>query len=120
MRSKKKQRVESTIKVWFQLVDSTGNSYNGTTADKVSLSTDADVIDFRDAVKGKHSNKLASVDADELVVYRNSTSFEMRSDSQFKEEPLEEESPIDSLGGSKTDALIVVVPLAHGRSHQGF
>jgi hypothetical protein len=47
--------------VWFLLLDAaTGEPYKGTTADKVALSSTADVADFRDAVKTKHSNKLSS------------------------------------------------------------
>jgi hypothetical protein len=107
---KKKQRVESTIKVWLQLVDSTGSSYKKTTATKVSLSADADVIDFRDAVKAELSNKLASVDADELVVYRNSTSFEKTRDTQNKEESLWVSHLI------RTDAILYLSPFMHLQS----
>jgi hypothetical protein len=69
-----------------ELTDPRVDPYKGTTATKVSLSTDAVVIDFRDAVKAKHSNKLASVDSDELVVYRNSTSFVKTRDLQYKDQ----------------------------------
>jgi predicted Ser/Thr protein kinase len=65
---------------------------------------------FRKAVKAELSNKLASVHSSELLVYRNRTSFEKRGDVRNKEEPLEEDSPMDSLGVSKKDALIVMVP----------
>lgn len=65
--------------VWFLLVDSaTGQPYKGTTADKVAVSSTADVADFRDAVKAKYSNKLSSVDAGELLVYENKTAFDKR------------------------------------------
>jgi hypothetical protein len=40
--------------VWFLLLDSaTGEPYKETSADKVSVSSSADVADFRDAVKKK-------------------------------------------------------------------
>jgi hypothetical protein len=70
----------STSNVWVQSVDSTGDPHIGTTATKVSLSTDADVDDYCDAVKGKHSNTLNSFDASTLLVYRNRLSFEKRRD----------------------------------------
>jgi hypothetical protein len=91
--------------VWFIIVDSNGVPYKKTTADKVSVPSCADVADFRDAVKVKHSNKLSSVDAADLHVYKNKPAF-----VEGMEERLEEDSVIDGLGKSKKDALIVVVP----------
>jgi hypothetical protein len=63
---------------WFILVDSNGVPYKSTTADKVSIPSCADVADFRDAAKTKHSNKLSSVDAAELLVYKNKAAFDKR------------------------------------------
>jgi hypothetical protein len=82
----------------------------GTTATKVSLPTDADVDDFRDAVKGKHSNKFASIPASSLVVYKNRASFEKTRDPENKEEPLKSSDCIHGLGKTLEEALIVVVP----------
>jgi energy-coupling factor transporter ATP-binding protein EcfA2 len=90
--------------VWFLLVDSvSGESYKRTNADKVSLDASADVADFRDAVKAKHSNKLSTFDAADLLVYKNKAAFDE------KQEPID---PTESLGllGSKQDMLVVVVP----------
>jgi hypothetical protein len=72
------------------------------------------VDDFRKAVKAELSNKLASVHSSELLVYLNRASFEKTRDLRYKEEPLEEDSLVDRLGGSKKDALIVVVPTNTG------
>ena len=97
--------------IWYLLLDSTtGQPYKGTTADKVFLSSQADVADFRKAVKAENSHKLSSIDAADLLVYKNKTSFDKRNSDNEKEEPLEEDSYLDDLGKSKKEALIVVVP----------
>ncbi len=58
--------------IWLLLIDSaTGLPYKGTSATKVSVGASADLDDFRDAVKAKHSNKLSSFDAADLLVYKN-------------------------------------------------
>ena len=91
--------------VWFQLYHSaTGEPYKKTTADKVAVFSSADVADFREAVKTKHSNKLSSFDAADLLVYQNKAAF-----VDGKREPLD---PTESLGllGSKEDMLVVAVP----------
>jgi hypothetical protein len=105
--------MSAPLLIWFQLFDAaTEDPYKGTGADKVAVSSTADVADFRKAVKAEYSNKLSSVDAGELLVYKNKTSFEKRNASfdDGKEEPLEEDSLLDGLGRSKKEALIVIVP----------
>jgi hypothetical protein len=103
----------STIKVWFRLVDSIGSSYKGTTTDKVSLSTDADVIDFRDAVKAKYSDSvLLGIAASQLLIYKNRATFEETRDLQHKEEPLKSSLSVVHLGETEEHALIVVVPMS--------
>jgi hypothetical protein len=99
--------------VWFLLLDSaTGEPYKKTTADKVAVSSSADVADFRDAVKTKHSNKLSSFDAADLLVYKSKAAFDKRNApvDEGKEEPLEEDSFINGLVSSKKEALVVAVP----------
>ena len=65
--------------VWFLLLDSaTGLPYKGTSATKVSLPPTAVIAQFRDAVKAKHSNKLSSFDAADLLVYKNKAAFDKR------------------------------------------
>ena len=103
----------SSSLIWFLLLDSaTGEPYKRTTADKVSVSSSADVADFRDAVKVKHSNKLSSVDASQLLVYKNKASFDKRNSQNGKEEPLEVDSLVDGLGETEEEALIVAVQVS--------
>ena len=97
--------------VWYLLLDShTGEPYKETCVDCVSLSPACVIDQFRDAVKAKHSNKLSSFDADDLLVYRNKTAFVGR-----KEEPLD---PTESLGllGIKDDMIVVAVPSSRSSS----
>jgi hypothetical protein len=99
--------------VWFLLLESaTGKPYKGTSADKVAVSSPADVADFRKAVKAEHSNKLSSFDAADLLVYQNKAAFDKRNAAvdEGMEEPLEEDSFINGYGASKKEALVVVVP----------
>jgi hypothetical protein len=96
---------------WFQLADAvSGQILEGSTADKVSLPDGSDVADFRDTAKVKCSNKLSSVDSNNLLVYKNRAAFDKRNDDEEKEEPLEEDALISGLGLSKKEALIVAVP----------
>jgi hypothetical protein len=100
--------------VWFELVDSvTGNPYKATSVSSILRSSIAvPVIDqFRDAVKAKHSNKLALIDAADLVVYKNKAAFDKRNATidDEKEKPLDPMDSLDELG-NKEDKLVVVVP----------
>ncbi len=104
----------STKYFWFLLLDSaTGQPYKGTTADFVSLSPGAVVAEFRDAVLSKNPNKLAGVDASDLLVYKNKAAFDARNLTavdEGKEEPLKASSNLDGLGETEEGALIVAVP----------
>jgi hypothetical protein len=67
--------------VWFLLLDfATGKPYKGTTADKVSVSSLADVADFRDAVQLKYDkpNYLKDIPSSALLVYKNKLAFDKR------------------------------------------
>jgi len=102
--------------VWYLLVDSsTGEAYKDTSADKVSVHSEADapdVVQFRDEVKKKNPNKLIGIVPAQLIVYKNKDAFEKRnSDGQDKQEPLQADSCVEGLGKSVKEALIVVVPL---------
>lgn len=111
--------------VWFVLLDSaTGQPYKGTTADKVAVSSSADVADFRNAVHLRNPNKLASVDAADLLVYKNKATFDAGStathgeNKDMKKEQsqslhLKSSCSLSGLGETEEDALIVVVPSAH-------
>jgi hypothetical protein len=93
----------NTRLVWFLLVDSDGLPYKGTSPTKVSVPSVADVDEFRSAVKAKHTNKLASVDAADLKVSKNKIAFDGN-------EELEVDVPIGELGSSAKDPIIVLVP----------
>ena len=97
---------------WFLLLDSaTGVPYKATSADKVAVTSPADVADFRDAVKAKHANKLSTVDAADLLVYKSKAAFDKRNAAadDGKQEPLKSSCLLDGLGITEEDALIVVV-----------
>ena len=84
-------------------MDSQGQPFKNSSCQSVKLSSNDIVDDFRDAVKAENPNKLSSVDASSLLVYKNLDSF------MKKEEFLEEDTGLDELGSSKKDALIVLV-----------
>ena len=65
--------------VWFHLYDAaTGLPYKGTSCDKVSVSSFADVVDFRDAVHAKNSSILTGITSSQLLVFRNKEAFDKR------------------------------------------
>ena len=106
----------STTKFWFRLLDVvTGQPYKGTsTADFVSLPPGAVVAEFRKHVHRENSNKLAGVDASDLLVYENKAAlFDNRSAAQNegKVDPLDPTQSVDGLG-SMEDMLVIVVPLS--------
>jgi hypothetical protein len=104
--------------VWFVLVDSvTGEPYKGTSADKVAVSSSADVADFQKAIKNNDKEDgeaavLTSFKSSQLIVYKNKTAFEKRNATvdQEKQEPLKPSCKINGLGTTEEDALVVVVP----------
>jgi hypothetical protein len=85
---------------WLQLVSEDGKALTSATSVAVDVE---DVDTLRDAVKLKCPNNLANVDAADLTVFENRAKYDAN-------EALEEDSPIGSYGGSKNEALIVVVP----------
>ena len=104
-------RMSSPSLIWFQLIDSeTGLAYKNTRSVKTKLKASADVDDFLNAVKTKYPNKLATVDAGELLVFKNKAAFDKRNADVGKEFPLEEDADVARLGKSKNEDLIVVVP----------
>jgi hypothetical protein len=67
--------------IWFHLYDyETGKPYKDTSVSSVLRSSLAvPVIDqFRKAVKAECSNKLSSIDANDLLVFQNKQSFDKR------------------------------------------
>ena len=108
--------------VWFQLLDSaSGKKYKDTNTSSVLRSSlVVPVVDqFRDAVKAKFPNTLSSVDSGALRVYKNMATFEKRNASvaEEREKPLNPSCPLDGLGETEEDALIVlVVQASYGAS----
>jgi hypothetical protein len=99
--------------VWFLLLDAaSGQSYMGTSAAKVSISSTADVDDFRKAVLDDNSAMLTGICRSQLSVYANKDAFDKRNATtdEEKAEPLEEDSLIGGLGSSKKEALVVLIP----------
>ena len=106
----------STTTFWYLLLDSatTGQPYEGSKADFVSLPPGSVAAKFRDAVLSKTPNKLARVDTSDLLVYKNNAAFDMRNakdddGGNTERQPLDPTQPVDGLG-SKEDKLVVVVP----------
>ena len=105
--------------VWFQLLDSaTGEPYKGTTAEKVAVSSTADVADFREAVIEKFdkqkSSLLTGFASSQLLVYKNKAAFDKRNSAadEGKKEPLKSSRLLDGLGKTEEDKdmLVVAVP----------
>jgi len=97
------EKMANSRPVWFVLVNDQGEPYKGTTADKVKISSESDIADFRDAVHAKNPNILIGIVPAQLLVYSNKAAFD-------KGNSLEEDDSIQSYGGSKKDALLVAVP----------
>jgi 5-formyltetrahydrofolate cyclo-ligase len=90
--------------VWFQLVDQNGEPYKGTACGFVSMSPESVVHHFRDAVMAKNSVILPGIVSTQLLVYSNRKAFYQGN------VPLRSSAPLDRLGETEDDALIVVVP----------
>ena len=92
----------NVLRIWYLLVDASGNAFKNTTADKVSVPSDADI---GRSVKTKNTKDLASIDSCHLRVFKNKDAL--------SGEPLDEETPVSGLveaGKRKKDALLVLVP----------
>ncbi|RLN56751.1 hypothetical protein BBP00_00007837, partial [Phytophthora kernoviae] len=103
-------------KVWFQLVDAaTRGPFLDHKASSVPRDSVNDIEDLRNKIHAKYDHTrpqgtdiLAQLTADQLDVYANRTVYDDK-DGQ----PLDEDSSIGTLGGSKKNALIVEVPTQH-------
>ncbi len=70
------QKMSNNQHVWFVLVDGQGESFKGTTADIVKLSSDSIIAEFRDAVKLKYADShLKGIAPSDLRVYTNKDAF---------------------------------------------
>ena len=104
----------SSTKFLFLLLDSvtTGQPYEGSTADCVSLPPGSVVAEFRKLVHSENSSILTVIALSQLLVYKNKAALEKRSASvdAGKEQPLKSSRNLESLGETEEEALIVVVP----------
>ena len=97
----------SCCRIWYHLLDSiSGLPYNASAVDGLSLPFGSDVSQFRDAVYLKNSSVFPGLMACQFEVYKNKPAFDQRSDGA----PLKSSLPIDDLGKSEEEALIIVVP----------
>ena len=93
--------------IWYQLVDSAdGEAFRGVDAAKVSVPLNAEVDDFRKAVKAENPNNLSSVDAANLFVYKSKGAFDNRNAAVGdKEKPLKSSASLLALGTTEDEAL---------------
>jgi hypothetical protein len=102
--------------VWYRLVESDGSAFKGTSADAVTLAPGSIVVQFREAVKKKDKDDgdaavLTGISPAQFIVFKNMASFVKRNDQNDAEgKPLKSSLPLDGLGVSEEEALIVVVP----------
>ena len=102
----------SSSLIWFHLYDAgTGQPYKGSSVDAVSCSPGSIVLQFRDAVYLKNSSILTGFASSQLLVYKNKAAFDKRNADKKKEESLKSSAPLDGLGHTEEEALIVVVPV---------
>ncbi|KAJ3191534.1 hypothetical protein HDU82_003560, partial [Entophlyctis luteolus] len=88
--------------IWYLLVDETGvPAFEGTSADKVQLSTDADVADFRKKVWEENKERGSPV---QLNIFTN------KDDIANPAKVLEADAPVNGLGKAEKTPLFVVVP----------
>ena len=98
-------------RVWYKLVSAAnGEAYKGVDVDGVTISTDALVLDFSDAVYTRNSPLLDRIGRLQLQVYGTESSFTKRNMIVPKIEPLHPASLIGSFGETHTNPMIVVVP----------
>ncbi len=81
----------------------TGEPYKNSSVSSIerSLITCSVIDQFRDAVLSKNPNKLARVDASNLLVYKNKASFNKRNNvakDEGKEEALDPTESVDGTG----------------------
>ncbi|KAF0712464.1 Aste57867_4825 [Aphanomyces stellatus] len=103
----------NTRGVWFALVDSKGEAYNGTTASSVNIPSSTTIDQLRKAVKEKYDRQgddLKGIHSSKLHVYANKAAFDGKDKPDGKDEPLGVGETIEDHGKLWTDPLLVVVP----------
>ena len=88
-------------RIFFRLVDSTGQPFNQTDDTRVTFDHVPDVDDFREAVKAECPNSLSGIYSNRLIVHKNMDAL------KNKEQPLKSSH---FLGGVEDAIIIVLVP----------
>ena len=81
------------------------------------------VVDqFREAVKAKYDqpNYLKDIPSGTLIVYKNKEAFDKRHAQEGKQEPLKSSLPLDGLGATDEEALIIAVPPSTNASNLSY
>jgi hypothetical protein len=102
--------------VWFTLVDSEGHPYNQSKVGKVQITdAEADITDLLAAVWSQCKDIFTGsrISVINLEVYLNREAFDK------KERHLGEDHPIDGLGSSKQEAVVILVPSLESLSARG-
>jgi hypothetical protein len=99
--------------LWFILVEADGQPYEETSADIVSLLPSQRIVNLRDAAHAKNSSILTGITPSQLKVYKNKAVFDKREEENH--EPLQLILPLNSLGNTEDDPLVILVP---GSTHR--
>jgi hypothetical protein len=89
---------------WVHLVDCNGEPYKRASTDTISLPHTANVMEITNAAQRKYASILDGVHPSQLTVYKHKSAFDA------KEGPLKDDAPLDGLGFTLREALVVVVP----------
>lgn len=95
--------------LWYQLIDSNGNSYNGTSPNALLINADEASLFFVSIFKRKvyddyANNYLYGIPMTDLLVFQNKTTF------IGNKPPLPENTLAVSFGATMEEALVVLVP----------
>ena len=100
----------------FSCLVSTGGRYFGEAFQRynceysrVSLAPSADVLEFLEEVVSTYPKVLADFDYGQLKAYKNQVAFDKRN-AAVEDGKENSSSPLEGLGSSKREALIVAVP----------
>jgi hypothetical protein len=92
------------LEPWYILVDSDGQPYGETSADRVEVSPNADISTLRTTIKDAVPEILGAITPSRLKVYRNKELFDR------KEGLLQADTQVTGLGPSMKEALVILVP----------
>ena len=94
--------------IWIILIDARNPpGFTGLSETKLKIDGLCDVDDLRYRIRTDMPDALQNIQhASQLRVYRNHSAYT----GETREPPLEPDEPLDLLGLSKTESLVVVVP----------